>query len=154
MSSVFYKLMKACVYLFDDWTKLQKQDGGKWGRAFRGFKNRLTRPVVFKTVEEMEDHHDQRVERDECNIHLEENTKQTPNQHMKNAVISWRLLRRISFVDLLWTAQSTFGCSPQHSYWPRDNGGPFSVCNVCKHCGWMKWRTKRNIWTQIFLNVP
>lgn len=38
--------------------------------ASRGLKNRLTCPVVFKTVQEMEDHHDQRMERDECNVHL------------------------------------------------------------------------------------
>lgn len=37
-------------------------------------------------------------------------------------------------VDLLWKAQSTFGCSLQHSCWPRDSGGPSSVCSVCKHC--------------------
>lgn len=31
---------------------------------------RLTCPVIFKAVEEMEDHHDQSVEGDECNVHL------------------------------------------------------------------------------------
>lgn len=41
---------------------------------------------------------------------------------------------RDSLLDLLWRAQSIFGCSPQHSYWPRGSGGPFSVCSVCKHC--------------------
>lgn len=40
----------------------------------------------------------------------------------------------IPAVNLLWKAQSTFGCSPQHSYWPRGSGGPSSVCSVCKHC--------------------
>lgn len=30
----------------------------------------LTRPIIFKAVEEMEDHHDQSVERSECNVHL------------------------------------------------------------------------------------
>lgn len=29
------------------------------------------RPIIFKAVEEMEDHHDQRVERSECNVHCE-----------------------------------------------------------------------------------
>lgn len=33
-------------------------------------KTKLTCPVIFKTVEEMEDHHDQSMERDECNVHL------------------------------------------------------------------------------------
>lgn len=30
----------------------------------------LTCPVIFKAVEEMEDHHYQSMERDECNVHL------------------------------------------------------------------------------------
>lgn len=30
----------------------------------------LTCPIIFKAVEEMEDHHDQRVQRNECNVHL------------------------------------------------------------------------------------
>lgn len=33
-------------------------------------KTKLTCPVIFKTVEEMEDHHNQSMERDECNVHL------------------------------------------------------------------------------------
>lgn len=45
-----------------------RNEGGNW--VLRGLKNRLTCPVVFKTVQEMEDHHDQRMERDECNVHL------------------------------------------------------------------------------------
>lgn len=28
-------------------------------------------PIIFKAVEEMEDHHDQRVQRNECNVHCE-----------------------------------------------------------------------------------
>lgn len=31
----------------------------------------LTCPIIFKTVEEMEDHHGQRVEGEECNVHLD-----------------------------------------------------------------------------------
>lgn len=60
-----------------------------------------------------------------------------------NATLWWT-----SFVGLLWKAQSTFGCSPQHSYWPRDSGGPSSVCNVYKHCRQMRWRTWKNIQIQ------
>lgn len=44
----------------------------------------------------MENHHDQRVEGDECNVHLEER----PNQHMETNIIS-RLVIIITFVDLL-----------------------------------------------------
>lgn len=88
------KLIKACVYQFDDWknyrSRTVRNEGGNW--ALRGLKNRLTRPVVFKTVQEMEDYHDQRMERDECNVHLKKNTKQSP-------ISTWKL----SFYDAtLW----------------------------------------------------
>lgn len=38
-------------------------------------KKTLTGPIVFKAVEEMEDHHEQRVERNECNVHLSKENK-------------------------------------------------------------------------------
>ena len=37
--------------------------------GYRALKT-LTCPIIFKAIEEMEDHHDQSMERDECNIHL------------------------------------------------------------------------------------
>lgn len=43
-------------------------------------------------------------------------------------------LQQYMWMSLLWKAQSIFGCSPQHNYWPRGSGGPFFVCSVCKHC--------------------
>ena len=45
---------------------------------------------------------------------------------------------------LLWKAQSTSGCSPRHSCWPRDSGGPFSGCTACKHF-WTIRTTRRLI---------
>lgn len=35
----------------------------------------LTCPVVLKAVEEMQNHHDQSVKRDECNVHLKGTTR-------------------------------------------------------------------------------
>lgn len=85
MDSNFYKLKSVSIHLMTE--KLQKQDCEKWGRklSFNRLRNTLTRPVVFKTVKEMEDHHDQRMEGDECNVHLRKKQKKQSQSAHENS---------------------------------------------------------------------
>lgn len=49
---------------------VQSTSEGKVGLQRFRQKKTLTCPIIFKAVKEMEDHHDQCVKRDECNVHL------------------------------------------------------------------------------------
>lgn len=90
---------------------LEEGSEGNWATEVlkKNQKKTLTCPIIFKAVEEMEDHHDQRVKRDECNVHLGRKKTRGHNKRPFTTYINCKT-QRVVFTEESLSSASVLYC--------------------------------------------